>query len=141
MVLLSHDHLWEPTDFAAAVTGGVTAHVVMPFDQIIPAVLAGKAEAGLIIHEGQLTFLRQQLFKVIDLGEWWFSETGLPLPLGGNVVRKDLGPDMTSRISRHLRASIAYGLDHRANAWAPDFRDDFTPILETSPVDLRGGAR
>ena len=90
--------------------------VVIPFDQIEDAVVDNKADVGLLIHEGQLTFGDKGLHLIQDLGEWWFGETGLPLPLGGNVVRKDLGPDLTSKISRHLRDSIAYGLDHRKAA-------------------------
>jgi len=90
--------------------------VVIPFDQIEDAVVDKKADVGLLIHEGQLTFGDKGLHLIQDLGEWWFGETGLPLPLGGNVVRKDLGPDLTSKISRHLRDSIAYGLDHRKAA-------------------------
>lgn len=89
------------------------AYEVVPFDQIIPTVAAGNVDAGLIIHEGQLTYRDASLNKVIDLGEWWHSETSLPLPLGGNVVRKDLGPALLSQISRDLRASIRYALDHR----------------------------
>jgi 1,4-dihydroxy-6-naphthoate synthase len=89
------------------------AYEVIPFDQIIAAVAAGTVDAGLIIHEGQLTYRDAGLHKVIDLGEWWHAETSLPLPLGGNVVRKDLGPELLSRISRDLRASIRYGLEHR----------------------------
>lgn len=73
-------------------------------------------DAGLLIHEGQLTFADRGLHLVADMGEWWFGETGLPLPLGGNVVRKDLGDALIRLVSRHLRASIAYGLDHRAGA-------------------------
>jgi 1,4-dihydroxy-6-naphthoate synthase len=87
-----------------------------PFDQIEDRVADGDVDLGLLIHEGQLTFAERGLHLVVDLGEWWYSETGLPLPLGGNVVRKDLGPELTRKISKHLRASIAYGLDHRANA-------------------------
>jgi 1,4-dihydroxy-6-naphthoate synthase len=98
--------MFEP-DFEAVVT---------PFDQIEDFVVDGGADAGLLIHEGQLTFGDKGLHLIQDLGEWWFSETGLPLPLGGNVVRKDLGPDLISKVSRHLRASIAYGLDHRKAA-------------------------
>jgi 1,4-dihydroxy-6-naphthoate synthase len=90
--------------------------VVTPFDQIEDAVVQGKADLGLLIHEGQLTFTDQGLHLLQDLGEWWFGETGLPLPLGGNVVRKDLGMDLTKKISRHLHDSIAYGLDHRVAA-------------------------
>ena len=90
--------------------------VVIPFDQIEDAVVDGKVDLGLLIHEGQLTFADRGLHLVQDLGEWWFGETGLPLPLGGNVVRKDLGDDLTRKISRHLRGSIAYGLQHRGAA-------------------------
>ena len=90
--------------------------VFVPFDQIEDAVTAGDVDLGLLIHEGQLTFGTRGLHLVADMGEWWYDETGLPLPLGGNVVRKDLGTDMIAKISRHLRASIAYGLDHRAAA-------------------------
>jgi 1,4-dihydroxy-6-naphthoate synthase len=98
--------MFEP-DFEAVVT---------PFDQIEDAVVQGKADLGLLIHEGQLTFGDQGLHLIQDLGEWWFGETGLPLPLGGNVVRKDLGPELTQKISRHLHDSIAYGLKHRTAA-------------------------
>ena len=90
--------------------------VPTPFDEIEDAVLAGAADVGLLIHEGQLTYADRGLHLVEDLGEWWFQETGLPLPLGGNVVRKDLGEDLIRKISRHLRASIAYSLQHRARA-------------------------
>ncbi len=90
--------------------------VPTPFDQIEDAVVEGKADVGLLIHEGQLTFGDRGLHLIQDLGEWWFQETGLPLPLGGNVVRKDLGDALIKKVSRHLRASIAYGLEHRAGA-------------------------
>ena len=90
--------------------------VVTPFDEIEDAVVDGKVDVGLLIHEGQLTFGDRSLHLVQDMGEWWFGETGLPLPLGGNVVRKDLGDDLTEKISRHLRDSIAYGLQHRKGA-------------------------
>jgi 1,4-dihydroxy-6-naphthoate synthase len=98
--------LYEP-DFEAVFT---------PFDAIEDAVVNGDVDMGLLIHEGQLTFGERGLHLVADMGEWWFGETGLPLPLGGNVVRKDLGPELTSKISRHLKASIAYGLQHRTGA-------------------------
>jgi 1,4-dihydroxy-6-naphthoate synthase len=91
-------------------------HEVVPFDQIIPAVSAGKFDAGLIIHEGQLTFQNQGLHLVVDLGVWWQDRTALPLPLGGNVVRRDLGADTMGRISRLIKESIRYGLDHREAA-------------------------
>ncbi|HEX7122580.1 MAG TPA: MqnA/MqnD/SBP family protein [Gemmatimonadaceae bacterium] len=90
--------------------------VPTPFDQIEDVVLKGEVDAGLLIHEGQLTYGSAGLHLVLDLGEWWFGETGLPLPLGGNVVRKDLGSDLVRDISRHLRASIDYALRHRAPA-------------------------
>ncbi|HTR20829.1 MAG TPA: MqnA/MqnD/SBP family protein [Gemmatimonadales bacterium] len=91
-------------------------HVIVPFDQIEDVVLAGGADAGLLIHEGQLTFGDRGLHLWLDLGEWWFGETGLPLPLGGNVVRRDLGPALMQDIARDLKASIEYGLAHRAAA-------------------------
>src|SRR5689334_9450061 len=93
-------------------------HEVLPFDQIIDAVAQGRHEAGLIIHEGQLTFQNQGLQLVVDLGVWWQGRTGLPLPLGGNVVRRDLGTDTIRRISRLLKESIRYSLDHRDAALA-----------------------
>jgi 1,4-dihydroxy-6-naphthoate synthase len=89
------------------------AYEVVPFDQILDAVAAGKFDAGLIIHEGQLTFQNQGLQLIVDLGVWWHEKTGLPLPLGGNVVRRDLGAQMMRDISRLLKASIQYSLDHR----------------------------
>ncbi len=86
---------------------------VVPFDQILPAVAAGRFDAGLIIHEGQLTFRNQGLHLVVDLGVWWQDKTGLPLPLGGNVVRRDLGPKVMRQISKLLKESIRYALSHR----------------------------
>jgi 1,4-dihydroxy-6-naphthoate synthase len=91
-------------------------HEVIPFDQIIPAVAEGRFEAGLIIHEGQLTFQNQGLYLVADLGVWWQERTGLPLPLGGNVVRRDLGPAVMHQISELLKQSIRYALAHRDDA-------------------------
>lgn len=90
--------------------------LVLPFDRIMAAVTQGDADAGLLIHEGQLTYGEEGLHKVVDLGEWWFEQHGLPLPLGGNAIRRDLGPDRIRRISRLLRDSIQYGLDHREAA-------------------------
>jgi 1,4-dihydroxy-6-naphthoate synthase len=89
---------------------------VIPFDQIIEVVASGKYEAGLIIHEGQLTFQNQGLQLIVDLGVWWQEKTGLPLPLGGNVVRRDLGDELIARISHYLKLSIQYALDHRQEA-------------------------
>lgn len=91
--------------------------VVVPFDEIQQAVLDGKAEAGLLIHEGQLTYQDEGLRKIVDLGEWWAERTGgLPLPLGGNIIRRDLGPDMIAKVSKMLHDSIAYALSHREAA-------------------------
>lgn len=92
--------------------------VVVPFDQIEEYVAAGRADAGLLIHEGQLTFADRGLELWVDLGVWWDDETGLPLPLGGNVVRRDLGDAMLDAVARDLKASIEYGLAHRAEALA-----------------------
>ena len=91
-------------------------HVVVPFDQIEEFVVAGRADAGLLIHEGQLTFGDRGLHLWADMGEWWYQETRLPLPLGGNVVRRDLGAELMRAIARDLKASIEYGLAHRAEA-------------------------
>ncbi len=89
---------------------------VMPFNRILPAVEAGEVEAGLLIHEGQLTYTRSGLSLVVDLGAWWKRETGLPLPLGLNAVRRDLGPEMGRDLARLLRSSIEYGLENRKPA-------------------------
>jgi 1,4-dihydroxy-6-naphthoate synthase len=90
--------------------------VVVPFDQIEQVVKSGDVDAGLLIHEGQLTYKDEGLHLVADMGAWWLEKTGLPLPLGGNVIRKDMPQDVRKKVSRHLRESIAYGLDHRKNA-------------------------
>lgn len=105
--------------------------VVVPFDRIFEAVADDRADAGLIIHEGQLTYSSLGLHAVLDLGEWWHRETGLPLPLGGNAIRKDLGPAAIGRIARILKQSIQYGLDHRAQAldYAMSFARDMDPRL------------
>ncbi len=89
---------------------------VVPFDQIIPQVLEGKYDAGLIIHEGQLTYPKAGLHRVLDLGRWWRDMTGLPLPLGGNAIRRDLGPELIASVTQALRDSIQYALEHRAEA-------------------------
>jgi len=92
--------------------------VVVPFDQIIPQVVAGKYEAGLIIHEGQLTYESSGLHRILDLGRWWGDLTGLPLPLGGNAIRRELGAELIASINKALRDSIQYALDHREEALA-----------------------
>jgi 1,4-dihydroxy-6-naphthoate synthase len=94
------------------------ATVVVPFDEIEDAVHRGEVDVGLLIHEGQLTYGDAGLHLWADLGAWWMADTGLPLPLGGNAVRRDLGPDVIGQIARDLRASIVYGLEHRAPALA-----------------------
>lgn len=99
-------------------TGEEFRYEVVPFDEILPAVAEGRYDAGLIIHEGQLTFDKLGLSLVVDLGRWWHEQTGLPLPLGGNVVRKDLGRDAMEHISRLIKESIRYGLGHREEALA-----------------------
>jgi 1,4-dihydroxy-6-naphthoate synthase len=107
--------------------------VVVPFDQVEEAVSSGSVDFGLIIHEGQLTYADSGLSLIGDLGEWWFAETGLPLPLGGNVVRKDLGDALVRKISRHLRASIDYALEHRDGALDHAMR--FARGLDRSKAD------
>ena len=92
--------------------------MVVPFDKIFDAVESGRADAGLIIHEGQLTYARSGFERIIDLGEWWKRKTGLPMPLGGNVVRKDIPPPVRRDISQMIRESIDYGLTHRDEAVA-----------------------
>jgi 1,4-dihydroxy-6-naphthoate synthase len=89
---------------------------VLPFDEILDEVKDGRAQAGLVIHEGQLTYAREGLQKSVDLGEWWLLETGLPLPLGVNVARRDLGPERLRDLSEVLRESIRAGLEHREEA-------------------------
>jgi 1,4-dihydroxy-6-naphthoate synthase len=89
---------------------------VVPFDRILDEVREGRADLGLVIHEGQLTFGGQGLRKVLDLGAWWKQETGLPLPLGGNAVRRDLGPDVMARLTRLVRETVRFSLAHRQDA-------------------------
>ena len=89
---------------------------VVAFDEIIPRVLEGKYEAGLIIHEGQVTFNKMGLHRVVDMGRWWRELTGMPLPLGGNAIKRTLGPELTASCCKALRDSIQYALDHREEA-------------------------
>jgi 1,4-dihydroxy-6-naphthoate synthase len=105
--------------------------VVVPFDKIIDAVRDGSCDAGLLIHEGQLFYETLGLHKVLDLGEWWHTKTGLPLPMGGNVIRRDLGPDLIKEVSQLLRDSINYSLEHREDAlqYAMQFARDMDPAL------------
>jgi 1,4-dihydroxy-6-naphthoate synthase len=107
---------------------------VMPFDRIQEAVAEGKAAAGLLIHEGQLTYADEGLVKVVDLGEWWAERTGgLPLPLGGNIIRRDLGRETMGQVSRLLRASISHALTHRSEA--VDYAQRFGRGLDRSRTD------
>jgi len=107
--------------------------VVVPFDQIEQAVIRGDVDAGLLIHEGQLTYKDDGLHLVADMGAWWLEKTGLPLPLGGNVIRKTMPRDVQKKVSRHLRESIAYGLDHSQNALDHAMR--FARGLDRSKAD------
>lgn len=106
---------------------------VVPFDRIIPEVLAGKYEAGLIIHEGQLTYERSGLKRILDLGKWWHEQTGLPLPLGGNAIRRELGPELIAQVTKALRDSIQFALDHREPALA--YAMQFARDLDTQMAD------
>src|SRR5436190_5592008 len=106
---------------------------VVPFDKILDEVHKGKYDAGLLIHEGQLTYREMGLHKVLDLGEWWQKETGLPLPLGGNVIKRDLGKRMMDRVASDIKKSIQYGLDHRAEAM--NYAIQFSRGLDTQRVD------
>lgn len=106
-------------------------YTVVPFDQIIDAVQKGTVDAGLLIHEGQLFYKQMGLDKVLDLGEWWHEKTGLPLPMGGNVIRRDLGENLMKQISKHLHRSIMYSMENRedALAYAMQFARDMAPEL------------
>jgi 5,8-dihydroxy-2-naphthoate synthase len=111
---------------------------VVPFDQIIPQVLEGRHEAGLIIHEGQLTYDKSGLHRIVDLGRWWQKVTGLPLPLGGNAIRRSLGPKLTAQVASALRESIQFALDHRdeALAYAMQFARDLDPQMADKFVGM-----
>jgi len=116
---------------------GIATEVV-PFDDIIPQVLAGKYEAGLIIHEGQLTFNKSGLHRVLDMGKWWRDQTDLPLPLGGNAIRRELGPELMASCCKALRDSIQYALDHREQAlqYAMQFARDLEPQMADKFVGM-----
>ena len=108
--------------------------VTRPFDEIMPAVSSGEVDAGVVIHEGQLTWQDEGFHKIVDLGEWWAEETeGLPLPLGGNVIRRDLGEEMCSRVAALLKASIEYSLEHREKAL--DYALDYGRGLDREKAD------
>jgi 1,4-dihydroxy-6-naphthoate synthase len=107
--------------------------VVMPFDKIIDAVQNDVVEAGLLIHEGQLFFSQLGLHKIVDLGVWWQEQTGLPLPLGGNAVRRALGPDIGRQIAKTIRGSVSYGLEHREEAL--NYAMQFAREMDTELAD------
>jgi 1,4-dihydroxy-6-naphthoate synthase len=106
-------------------------YTIVPFDEIIDAVKNGKADAGLLIHEGQLFYKQEGLNKVLDLGEWWFEKTSLPLPMGGNVIKRDLGADLMRRVSKVLHQSVMYSMENREDAlsYAMQFARDMPPEL------------
>jgi len=106
-------------------------YIVVPFDKIIEAVKKGEADAGLLIHEGQLYYADLGLDKILDLGEWWYKKTGLPLPMGGNAIKRSLGPDLIQKVSGYIKRSIQYALDNRedALAYAMQFARDMSPEL------------
>ena len=106
-------------------------HIVVPFDEIIDVVKSGDVHAGLLIHEGQLFYNQLGLHKVLDLGEWWHEKTSLPLPMGGNVIRRDLGEDLMQQVSKYLHESIVYSMENRedALAYAMQFARDMKPEL------------
>jgi 1,4-dihydroxy-6-naphthoate synthase len=106
---------------------------VVPFDKILDEVQKGKYDAGLLIHEGQLTYREMGLHKVLDLGEWWLKETALPLPLGGNVIKRDLGKTTIERVALDIKKSIQYGLEHREEAM--EYAIQFSRGLDTQRVD------
>jgi len=106
---------------------------VVPFDKIIPEVLAGRFEAGLIIHEGQLTYANNGLHRIVDMGRWWNEQTGLPLPLGGNAIRRTLGPELMAKITKALRDSIRHALEHREQAL--EYAMQFARDLDSQTAD------
>jgi 1,4-dihydroxy-6-naphthoate synthase len=109
------------------------AYEIVPFDQIIEAVQEGRCDAGLLIHEGQLFYEKMGLHKVIDLGEWWHERTALPLPMGGNAIRRDLGQNLMRKVSYFLRESISYSLEHREDAL--QYAMQFARNMDTETAD------
>jgi 1,4-dihydroxy-6-naphthoate synthase len=108
-------------------------HVVVPFDEIIDYVKKGNADAGLLIHEGQLFYKEVGMNKIIDLGEWWFEKTTLPLPMGGNVIKRSLGDDLMKEVSKYLKESIQFSLDNRENAL--QYAMQFARDMDTHTAD------
>ena len=126
---------WATTAFLTLklLLGDDFEYEVHPFDEILNVVEAGKVDAGLIIHEGQLTYADQGLSLIVDMGKWWMEETGLPLPLGANAIRKDLGRETMDEVTVLLKESIQYGLDHRAEAL--EYALQFGRNLDRSKAD------
>jgi len=112
--------------------------VVIPFDQILDAVRSGTVEAGLLIHEGQLLFPQLGLHRVVDLGQWWLEQTAMPLPLGGNAIRRALGPKIGQQVAKAIRESVAFSLEHREAAlnYAMEFARDMDPELADKFVGM-----
>ena len=110
-----------------------TETVIVPFDQILDQVLRAEVDAGVVIHEGQLTYANVGLSKILDLGEWWHQQTGLPLPLGGNAILRSLDPAILKQAASALRRSIRYGLEHREHALA--YASQFAPTLDPASLD------
>jgi 1,4-dihydroxy-6-naphthoate synthase len=117
--------------------------VTMPFDKILDAVQAKEVEAGLLIHEGQLLFSQIGLHRVVDLGHWWQESTGLPLPLGANAIRRQLGPEMGLQVARVIRDSVSYALEHREPAveYALQFARDMDPVLADKFIGMYVNSR
>ncbi|MEO6907271.1 MAG: MqnA/MqnD/SBP family protein, partial [Abditibacteriaceae bacterium] len=121
---------WTSAFLALQLFNPQIATTVLPFDEILPAVAAGDVQAGLLIHEGQLSYKDEEVHQIIDLGQWWYQQTdGLPLPLGGNAIRRDIEPELKKRVSYLLRESIRYALDHREEAL--DYAMEYARDLET----------
>jgi 1,4-dihydroxy-6-naphthoate synthase len=129
---------WTTAYLALKLYEPEAGHVVVPFDEIMSFVARGEADVGLLIHEGQLTHEGEGFHLIEDLGEWWYGETGLPLPLGGNVVRRDLGEETIDEVARLIKASIQYALDHReeALAYALGYARDLPPELADRFVSM-----
>jgi 1,4-dihydroxy-6-naphthoate synthase len=107
---------WTSAFLALKIYSPNVRHRVLPFDRIMAAVAEGEVDAGVVIHEGQISYRAMGLNRILDLGEWWKAETGLPLPLGGNVIRRDLGEEKSRRIADLIAQSVQYAFDHRAEA-------------------------
>jgi 5,8-dihydroxy-2-naphthoate synthase len=130
--------LWTTSYLALKLFEPKIVPVVVPFDKIMEAVSAGTVDAGLLIHEGQLLFQQNGLHRVVDLGQWWSKETGKPLPLGGNMIRRELGPEVGRAVARAIIQSVTYALEHREDAlkYALQFARDMDPELADKFVGM-----